>query len=231
MNTARSTASLNREEATVNRNYDYILYDYLDWIKIRKQVNKELRSKLRKICVRSGCGKAAQSTKPSSPKQASEDSGSPNKLQPRIAKAVKNNKHRLRKRLSYLLIKSYYAHLISVKKVSENKGGKTTGIDGEIWSTSKAKMKAVSLLKTKKYKSKPLKRIYIEKKGKKKKRPLSIPCMIDRAVQALYALSLEPVSEITGDLHSYGFRKYRSTKDACSYIKLCLQQKTSAQQT
>ncbi len=52
--------------------------------------------------------------------------------------------------------------------------------------------------------------------------------MSDRAVQALYALILEPVSETTGDLHSYGFRKFRSTKDACSYIKLCLQQKTSA---
>ncbi len=150
------------------------------------------------------------------------------KLQTRIAKAVMNNKTRLRKRLSYLLIKSYYAHLLAIKKVSENKGGKTPGIDGEIWSTSKAKLKAVSLLKSNRYKSKPLKRIYIEKKGKKKKRPLSIPCMIDRAVQALYALILEPVSETTGDIHSYGFRKYRSTKDACSYIKICLQQKTSA---
>ena len=150
------------------------------------------------------------------------------KLQTRIAKAVMNNKTRLRKRLSYMLLKSYYARLLAVKKVSENKGGKTPGIDGEIWSTSKAKLKAVSLLKSYRYKSKPLKRIYIEKKGKKKKRPLSIPCMIDRAVQALYALILEPVSETTGDTHSYGFRKYRSTKDACSYIKICLQQETSA---
>ena len=189
MNTARSTASLKREEATVNRKYDYILYDYQNWVKIRKQVSK---------------------------------------LQSRIAKAVKNKNNRLRKRLSYLLSKSYYARLLAVRKVAGNKGGETPGIDGEIWSTSKAKMKAVSLLKTNNYKSKPLKRIYIEKKGKNKKRPLSIPCMIDRAVQALYAQTMEPVSETTGDLHSYGFRKYRSTKDACSYIKLCLQQKTSA---
>ena len=189
MNTAGSKASLHREEATVNHKHDFTLWDYLNWTRIMKQVNK---------------------------------------LQSRIAKAVKSNKNRLRKRLNYMLKKSYYARLLAVKKVTENKGGKTPGVDGEIWPTSKAKMKAVSLLNLKSYKSKPLKRIYIEKKSSKKKRPLSIPCMSDRAVQALYALILKPVSETTGDLHSYGFRKFRSTKDACSYIKLCLQQKTSA---
>ena len=67
------------------------------------------------------------------------------------------------------------------------------------------------------YKAKPLCRVYIEKPGKKKKRPLSIPCMYDRTMQALYALALDPVSEITADTKSFGFRKVRCAQDACEY--------------
>lgn len=152
-----------------------------------------------------------------------------NKLQSRIAKAVIKQQHRLRKRLSYLLRKSFFARLLAVRKVTQNKGKNTPGIDGITWKSSKAKMEAVSLLKKHRYRMKPLKRTYIEKKDKSKKRPLSIPCMFDRAVQALYAMTLEPIAETTGDLHSFGFRKHRSAKDACSYAKLCLQQRTSAE--
>ena len=122
------------------------------------------------------------------------------------------------KRLQYLLTHSYYAKLLAVRKVTTNKGKNTSGVDGELWSTPASKMKAVHRLTDKGYKAQPLKRTYIEKKGKKEKRPLGIPTMYDRAMQALYALALDPVSEATADTRSFGFRKGRCCHDACEYI-------------
>ena len=137
-----------------------------------------------------------------------------NRLQSRIAKAVKNKKWSLVKRLQYLLTHSYYAKLLAVKNITQNKGKRTAGIDGETWSSPEAKMKAVLGITDKKYVSKPLRRVYIEKPGKKKKRPLGIPTMFDRSMQALYAIALSPIAETTGDKRSFGFRKFRSTQDA-----------------
>ena len=70
---------------------------------------------------------------------------------------------------------SFSAKLLAVKSVCQNKGKRTAGVDGEKWTTPKTKMKAALKLSDKNYKAKPLKRVYIEKPGKKKKRPLSIP--------------------------------------------------------
>ena len=141
-----------------------------------------------------------------------------NRLQTRIAKAtVKDDKNKV-KRLQYLLTHSFYAKAYSVKKVTSNKGKNTSGIDKKLWSTSSSKMKAVFALTDRRYRAKPLRRVFIEKKGKNKKRPLGIPVMYDRAMQTLYALALEPIAETTGDHISFGFRKGRSAKDACEQI-------------
>ena len=152
-----------------------------------------------------------------------------NKLQTRITKAVLQNKWNLVKRLQHLLTHSYSAKLLAVRRVTQNKGKRTSGIDEEIWITPSSKMKAVLSLTGKGYKAKPLKRVFINKPGKNKKRPLGIPTMYDRAIQFLYALALEPIAETTSDLRSFGFRKHRSTKDACQQIFLCLSKKNSAQ--
>ncbi|MHC6181026.1 group II intron reverse transcriptase/maturase [Clostridium sp. JNZ X4-2] len=150
-----------------------------------------------------------------------------NKLQSRIAKAtVKNNKNKA-KRLQYLLTHSFSAKAYAVKKVTTNKGKNTSGIDKKLWSTSVSKMKAVLSLTDKNYKAKPLKRVYIEKKGKKQKRPLGIPTMYDRTMQTLYALALEPIAETKGDSISFGFRRGRSAKDACEQIFCVLARKCS----
>ena len=152
-----------------------------------------------------------------------------NRLQTRITKAVIEGKWHLVKRLQYLLTHSFYAKLLAVRTICQNKGKRTAGIDGEKWSTPKAKMNAVLDLTGKSYKAKPLKRVFIEKPGKKKKRPLGIPTMQDRAMQALYALALGPVAEATADIASFGFRKYRSAQDACEQAFNCLSKKNSAQ--
>ena len=138
-----------------------------------------------------------------------------NRLQTRIAKATQEKKWNTVKRLQYLLTHSYYAKALAVRKVTTNKGKKTPGVDGEVWSTPAAKMRGVLTLTDKGYQAKPLRRVFIEKKGKKAKRPLGIPCMYDRAMQALYALALDPVSETTADTKSFGFRKGRCAQDAC----------------
>ena len=151
-----------------------------------------------------------------------------NRIQTRIAKAVKANKWNLVKRLQHLITNSYYAKLLAIRHVTTNKGRKTSGIDGVRWVKPEDKMHAVSQLSNKGYKALPLKRVYIEKYGKKEKRPLGIPTMRDRAMQALHLISLEPIAETTADRTSFGFRKYRSPQDAKAYSFTVLCRKTSA---
>src|SRR5665648_5007 len=82
-------------------------------------------------------------------------------------------------------------------------------------------MNAALSLTDRKYKAKPLRRVYIEKYGSNKKRPLGIPTMYDRTMQSLYALALEPIAEVTGDQRSFGFRKFRSAHVACEQVFIC----------
>lgn len=139
------------------------------------------------------------------------------RLQMRIAKATREGKHGKAKALQWILTHSLYAKLLAVKRVSQNKGSKTPGVDGIIWNTDKKKITAIKLLKRRGYQPQPLRRIYIPKKNGKQ-RPLGIPCMVDKAQQALHLLALEPISETVADTNAYGFRPKRSTADA---IKQC----------
>lgn len=135
------------------------------------------------------------------------------RLQLRIAKAIRAGKHGKAKALSWLLTHSRSAKLLAVKRVTENKGAKTPGVDNKLWRTDRQKYAAVQNLKRRGYRPLPLRRHYIPKKNGKM-RPLSIPTMRDRAMQALHALALKPVAETVGDRNSYGFREGRACADA-----------------
>jgi RNA-directed DNA polymerase len=136
-------------------------------------------------------------------------------------------RHNKAKALRWLLTHSFDAKLLAVKRVTENKGKYTAGVDNIIWSTPLQKLVAAKSLKRRGYKAKPLRRVYIPKKNGKK-RPLGIPTMLDRAMQALYLLALEPVSESTADVCYYGFRPRRSCAAAISRCYIHLSRQKSA---
>jgi RNA-directed DNA polymerase len=134
-------------------------------------------------------------------------------LQTRIAKAAKDEDWRRLHRLQKLLAHSTAAKAVAVRRVTENQGRKTPGVDGVTWSSPSAKWNAVTSLDSRRYRAKPLRRVHIPKSDGGR-RPLGIPTMRDRAMQALHWLALDPVAEVHGDPNSYGFRSHRCTADA-----------------
>jgi RNA-directed DNA polymerase len=149
-------------------------------------------------------------------------------MQIRIAKATREGKWRKVKALQRMLTRTLSAKLLAVKRVTENQGKRTAGADGELWESPETKWQAVSSMSRRGYRPLPLRRVYIPK-ANGKKRPLGIPTMLDRAMQALFLLALEPVSESTSDPNSYGFRTNRSTADAMSQLFVSLSKRASSQ--
>lgn len=135
------------------------------------------------------------------------------RLQARIVKASQAKRWGKVKALQRLLTCSFSGKALAVKRVTENKGKRTAGVDQVLWSKPQAKLKAIGSLQRRDYQPRPLRRVYIPK-ANGKLRPLGIPTMKDRAMQAMHLMALEPVAETHADQNSYGFRRGRSTADA-----------------
>ena len=145
----------------------------------------------------------------------------------RIAKAIQAGKHRKAQALQWMLTHSRAAKLLAVHRVTTNRGARTPGIDNVIWRTDRQKVQAAINLKRHGYRPQPLRRHYIPKPNGKL-RPLSIPTLHDRAMQALYALALAPIAETLADRNSYGFREGRRCADALAQCFNALARTSSA---
>lgn len=147
------------------------------------------------------------------------------KLQKRIYAASRcGNVKRVRK-LQKTLMRSWSNRVLAVRRVTQdNQGRKTAGVDGVKSLSPAARLKLAGQLKLT-GKSKPTRRVWIPKPGKDEKRPLGIPTMYDRALQAVVKAAIEPEWEAHFEPNSYGFRPGRSCQDAIKQIKLSIQQK------
>jgi RNA-directed DNA polymerase len=140
------------------------------------------------------------------------------KLQKRIYKASQQGNVKLIHKLERLLLKSWAAKVIAVRRVTQdNQGKKTAGIDGIKSLTPQQRTTLVSVLELDN-KSKPTRRVWIPKSNSDEKRPLGIPVMLDRAKQALVKLAIEPEWEAKFEPNSYGLRPGRSSHDAIEAI-------------
>ncbi len=148
------------------------------------------------------------------------------RLQVRIAKATREGRWGKVNALQRLLTRSHSGKMLAVKRVTENRGKRTPGVDRRLWSTPAAKWKGMQSMQHRGYRTQPLRRIYIPKSNGKK-RPLGIPCMRCRAMQALWKLALEPIAESLADSNSYGFRPERSTADAIEQCFITLAKRRS----
>jgi RNA-directed DNA polymerase len=140
-------------------------------------------------------------------------------LRRRIFRASKEGDHRKVRSLQKLVLRSYANALLSVRRVTQiNAGRNTPGVDMLVVKTSKARNELVDHIRSyQPWKAKPARRIYIPKGGGKK-RPLGIPTVTDRVMQAIVKNALEPYWEARFEPASYGFRVGRGCHDAIAKI-------------
>jgi RNA-directed DNA polymerase len=147
------------------------------------------------------------------------------KLQKRIYFASLGKEIKKVRQLQHTLINSWYAKLVAVKRVTQQNTGKNTaGVDNikSLCPGSRYVLAQNLKLGTK---PAPVRRLWIPQPGTSEKRPLGIPTIKDRALQALVKLALEPEWEAVFEPNSYGFRPGKNAHDAISQIVNSIQQK------
>ena len=147
------------------------------------------------------------------------------KLQKRIYAASRHGDIKQVRKLQKTLIRSWSNKVLAIRRVTQdNRGRKTAGVDGKKSLSPIARLQLVGQLKPT-GKSRPTRRVWIPKPGSDEKRPLGIPTIHDRALQALLKHVLEPEWEAVFEPNSYGFRPGRSCHDAIKQIKNAIQTK------
>jgi retron-type reverse transcriptase len=145
-------------------------------------------------------------------------------------------KDKLVQRKIDILIRSKLFRDYSVQKVTRNSGGQTAGVDNQLLITEQDKnnMSENLLILLKNYKSKPLRFVYRNiPKGNDKLRPLDIPSsrsiIQDKCLQQLIALIFEPIVELNSDPNNYGYRKFRSAKNALGTLRSKFRSNTNSE--
>ena len=129
-------------------------------------------------------------------------------------------------RLQEIMAKSWAFRVAAVQHIATQRGSQTAGVDGETLSVrdkDEDKLAVIEWLKERvdhpnDYKANPVKRVYIPK-ANGKQRPLGIPTIKDRTLQSLINHILLPLVELTSDEQSYGYRPYRSAKNALGEVR------------
>jgi RNA-directed DNA polymerase len=144
------------------------------------------------------------------------------RLQERIYRATERQEWKKVRSLQKLLVRATSNKLLAIRRVTqENQGKHTPGVDGVLYDTPEARMALCrETLSLKVYRPQPVRRVYIPKA--KGCRPLGIPTVKDRVMQAIVKAALEPEWEARFEANSYGFRPGRSCMDAISQIHITL---------
>ncbi|MHA6793819.1 group II intron reverse transcriptase/maturase [Pseudonocardia bannensis] len=144
------------------------------------------------------------------------------RLRQRIFKAAQAGDHKRVRNLQKLMLRSHSNTLLGVERVTElNAGRATAGVDGEVALTDEARADLVARVprEAATWQPLPVKRMYIPKAGAGHKlRPLGIPVIFDRVLQARVKNALEPEWEARFEIRSYGFRPGRGCHDAIEAI-------------
>jgi len=220
----RDTGRITRRESEQTSTWSFMVRELDESFNMGKQMTANKSDADARTCV---AGAPVHDTERWEQSDWSHIEAEVRRLQVRIAKATKEGRWGKVKALQHLLTRSQSGKMLAVKRVTDNRGRRTPGVDAKVWSTPLSKWRAANSLRHRGYHPRPLRRIHIPKSNGKL-RPLGIPTMHDRAMQSLWKLALEPVAETLADTSSYGFRPRRSTADAIGHCFMALARRDAA---